>query len=342
MVGIILASHGGFAEGIFESGQMIFGEQKNVAHAILKPGEGPDDFHAKLEKAVDSLDDSDQVLFLIDLWGGTPFNQASTMVKEHEDKWAIVTGMNLPMVLEAYGTRLGGEESAHKIATHLVNVAKDGVKTLPESLAPKAAAPKADKKADDKSADKDKQEPTGTIAPGTVLGDGHIKYVFARIDGRLLHGQVATVWTPMFKPDRIIVVSDSVCKNKLRVQMIKNAAPAGTHAHVVPLKKMVEVSKDPRFGNTRALLLFETAEDADAAKKAGIDFKKLNVGTMSFKKGDVSLTKDISMNQEDVDAIKDLRDRGVTFDVRAVAADTPHDMDKLLEEAQTKLDQQKN
>ena len=31
MVGIILASHGGFAEGIFESGQMIFGEQKRCS-----------------------------------------------------------------------------------------------------------------------------------------------------------------------------------------------------------------------------------------------------------------------------------------------------------------------
>mgnify|MGYP000270177273 FL=1 len=30
MVGIILASHGKFAEGIFQSGSMIFGDQANV------------------------------------------------------------------------------------------------------------------------------------------------------------------------------------------------------------------------------------------------------------------------------------------------------------------------
>lgn len=68
MVGIILASHGQFAEGILQSGSMIFGEQENVKAVILKPSEGPDDLRAKLEEAVASFDNQDEVLFLVDLW----------------------------------------------------------------------------------------------------------------------------------------------------------------------------------------------------------------------------------------------------------------------------------
>ena len=41
MVGIILASHGKFAEGIFQSGSMIFGDQANVKACTLMPSEGP-------------------------------------------------------------------------------------------------------------------------------------------------------------------------------------------------------------------------------------------------------------------------------------------------------------
>ena len=48
MVGIILASHGSFADGIFQSGEMIFGQQENVAHVTLMPSEGPDDIRAKI------------------------------------------------------------------------------------------------------------------------------------------------------------------------------------------------------------------------------------------------------------------------------------------------------
>ena len=51
MVGIILASHGSFADGIFQSGEMIFGQQENVAHVTLMPSEGPDDIRAKMEEA---------------------------------------------------------------------------------------------------------------------------------------------------------------------------------------------------------------------------------------------------------------------------------------------------
>ena len=146
MVGIVLASHGGFADGIFQSAEMIFGKQENLAHVILKPDEGPDDIRAKMEKAVASFDDQDQVLFLIDLWGGTPFNQANNLVKEHEDTWAIVSGMNLPMVIEALGQRMASD-NAHDIAKAIVKLSgRDGIKTQPESLMPKEetkAAPAA-------------------------------------------------------------------------------------------------------------------------------------------------------------------------------------------------------
>ena len=103
MVGIILASHGEFAEGIFQSGSMIFGDQANVKPCILKPSEGPQDIRKKMEDAIASFDQQDEILFLVDLWGGTPFNQASAL-KDGHDNWAIVTGLNLPMLIETYAS----------------------------------------------------------------------------------------------------------------------------------------------------------------------------------------------------------------------------------------------
>ncbi|WP_414715189.1 PTS sugar transporter subunit IIA, partial [Staphylococcus aureus] len=76
-----------------------------------------------------------------DLWGGTPFNQSNTLFEEHKDKWAIVSGLNLPMLIEAYASRFS-MESAHEIAAHIIETAKDGVKVKPEELEP-AEAPKA-------------------------------------------------------------------------------------------------------------------------------------------------------------------------------------------------------
>lgn len=335
MVGIVLASHGAFADGIAESAQMLFGEQENFAHVILKPSEGPDDIRGKMEQAIASFDSQDEVLFIVDLWGGTPFNQANSLLEKHADKWAIVSGMNLPMVVQALTERMTNPDgSARDIATAVVEPAKDGIKTKPSDLMPKTeTAAKADEGA--------KSGAKKSIPEGTVLGDGHIKYVLARIDSRLLHGQVATGWIPAMKPDRVIVVSDSVAKDELRKSMIREAAPAGVKAHTVPLKKMVEIAKDPRFGDTHALLLFENPEDVLRAIKDGIDIKEVNVGSMSYKDGDVNANNVLSMNQKDVDTFRELEKLGVKFDVRKVPSDSKGNMDAILNKAQTLLDEKK-
>ena len=326
MVGIILASHGEFAEGILQSGAMIFGEQENVKAVTLMPSEGPDDVKAKMQAAIASFDNQDEVLFLVDLWGGTPFNQANTLFEEHKDKWAIVAGMNLPMVIEAYASRFS-MESAQEIAAHVLETAKEGVRVKPEELEP-ADAPKA--------AVADSQ-PKGALPEGTVVGDGKIKFVLARVDSRLLHGQVATAWTKSVQPNRIIVVSDAVAKDDLRKKLIEQAAPPGVKANVIPIDKLIEISKDPRFGNTKALLLFENPEDVLKVVEAGVDLQEINVGSMAHSVGKVVVSKVLSMGQEDVDTFEKLKEKGIKFDVRKVPNDSKANMDDILKKAKTEL-----
>ena len=55
----------------------------------------------------------------------------------------------------------------------------------------------------------------------------------ARIDDRLIHGQVATAWSKSTGVERIIVVSDMVAKDDLRKFLLKEAAPPGIHANVI-------------------------------------------------------------------------------------------------------------
>ncbi|MBC8923028.1 PTS sugar transporter subunit IIB, partial [Escherichia coli] len=92
------------------------------------------------------------------------------------------------------------------------------------------------------------EQPQAEIA---AVGDGKIEFVLTRVDSRLLHGQVATAWTKATHPTRIIVVSDAVAKDDLRKKLIEQAAPPGVKANVIPVQKMIEISKDPRFGNTK-------------------------------------------------------------------------------------------
>ena len=180
-------------------------------------------------------------------------------------------------------------------------------------------------------------EPKGKIPYGTVIGDGKIKYVLARVDTRLLHGQVATGWVKETKPNRIIVVSDTVSKDTLRKSMIEQVAPPGVKAHVVPVKKMAEVAKDTRFGNTKALLLFEKPSDALEAYNMGVKFDTLNVGSIAHANGKVFVTKVLSMDNEDISSLRKLMDLGVKMDVRKVPSDSPENIEHILEKAENEL-----
>lgn len=327
-IGIIIASHGEFAAGIHQSGQMIFGEQEKVQVVTFMPSEGPDDLYAKLNAAVDAFDADDEVLVLADLWSGSPFNQASRVAGERPDrKFAIITGLNLPMLIQAYTERLmDASAGVEKVAANIIKEAKDGIKVLPEELQPAEAAPAASAA----------QAPKGAIPPGTVIGDGKLKINLARIDTRLLHGQVATAWTPASKADRIIVASDTVAQDDLRKQLIKQAAPGNVKANVVPIKKLIEVSKDPRFGNTHALILFETPQEALEAIEGGVEIKELNVGSMAHSTGKTMVNNVLSMDKDDVATFERLRELGVKFDVRKVPNDSPKDLFDLINKADVK------
>ena len=317
MVGIIIASHGEFAAGIKQSGSMIFGEQEKVESVVFMPSEGPDDLQRKLQEAIAKVD-SEEILFLVDLWGGSPFNQANKLFEEAHEHRAIVAGLNLPMLIEAYASRFS-MNTAHEIAQAIAPTAIEGVKVRPEELQKK-----------EEVAEVQTVAPKGAIPEGTVLGDGKIKFVLARIDTRLLHGQVATNWTKATNPNRIIVVSDSVSKDDLRKKLIEQAAPPGVRAHVIPLDKLDQVYNDPRFGDTKALLLFENPQDALAVIEKGVEIPELNIGSMAHSVGKVQINNVLSVDQADVDTYKKLRDLGVKFDVRKVSGDSPSDLFKLI------------
>lgn len=104
MVGIILASHGELAQGILQSSKMIIGETENIAALSIMPSESPDQLRSKMEEVIKSFS-TDQVVFLVDIYSGSPFNQANLLLQGNEDKRAIVTGLNLPMLLEAIGNQ---------------------------------------------------------------------------------------------------------------------------------------------------------------------------------------------------------------------------------------------
>ena len=130
MFGIIVGTHGRFAEELVKSCEMICGEQSNVRAVTLVPGEGPDDVVAKYEAAIKELDCADGVLFLNDLFGGSPYNAACRLVISNE-AYGIVTGVNLPMLIEMCSAQMADDGSDIKaLMERAVEAGKNGTQTF--------------------------------------------------------------------------------------------------------------------------------------------------------------------------------------------------------------------
>lgn len=131
MINLIVASHGEFAKGIVQSVTMIAGPQKNVAVASLEPKMKSEDFYQLLSDKVASFPEDDDIIFLVDLKGGTPYNQTKKFIENHDNKWPLITGMNLPMLMDAiFGTMF--ENDAKKLTVKIMKSGVNGITLYPE------------------------------------------------------------------------------------------------------------------------------------------------------------------------------------------------------------------
>ena len=74
----------------------------------------------------------------------------------------------------------------------------------------------------------------------------------ARIDDRLIHGQVATAWSKMTGINRIIVVSDEVANDQLRKFLLKEAARQESNPMSSQWRKMLEVAHNALFDTQKS------------------------------------------------------------------------------------------
>lgn len=79
------------------------GKIKNVEAIDILATTDPDSLEQRLARSVKKLKDPDGVLILTDMFGGTPNNVSCALLEK--DKVEVVTGVNLPMMIEAATTR---------------------------------------------------------------------------------------------------------------------------------------------------------------------------------------------------------------------------------------------
>lgn len=312
-IGVIIATHGKAGTGLLETTEMLIGTQENVASIDFVTGENADSLVNKYQKKIQGeLSHCDHFLFLVDVWGGSPFN-AANRVAEGNANMDVVAGVNVPMLVEVFMAR-DDDPNLEELVSIALETGRFGVRAL------KFVSPEV----------KPKTPIATTQTSPTTNGTGHLVVGLARIDDRLIHGQVATRWTKESGVKRIVVVNDDVAKDQVRSTMLKSVAPLGVTAHVVSVDKMIRVWHNPEYADERMMLLFTNPTDVLTLLEAGVSMPSINIGGMAYREGKKMITSAVAVDEQDIRAFQAIDAMGIELDVRKVSNDNRQYMMDLL------------
>ena len=123
MIGVIIVGHGNFASELVSISENILGKQKYLEMASVKAGEGEYVLHNKLNELMSNMEIND-VMILSDIFGGSISNMCLYFAK-NKGHIAVVTGVNLPMVLKVLTYR--DRVSLNELISVACKGGKDGI-----------------------------------------------------------------------------------------------------------------------------------------------------------------------------------------------------------------------
>lgn len=154
--------------------------------------------------------------------------------------------------------------------------------------------------------------------------------VLARIDSRLVHGQVLEAWVPHVKADCIVVANNEVAGLSFQRMVMEAAVPSSIKLIIGTLEESVQILSSAELLKKRVLLLFSNSGDALKARHLGVSYAKLNLGNMHSSSGKDRYSCTIALDQEDIKNLQQIEGQGVSIMSQCVPADRERSWQKLL------------
>ena len=145
----------------------------------------------------------------------------------------------------------------------------------------------------------------------------------ARVDERLIHGQVAAMWTGLLGITRIVVVNDEAVRDEMLIAALKIARPAGIKLSILSR------NKDAYPGET-LFVITKNIADMKHLIDQGVEIRKVNLGNLAKREGTTELKRSVYVTEQDVVDIKALLDQGIAMTAQMVPTDSDRSVAEYL------------
>ena len=131
-----------------------------------------------------------------------------------------------------------------------------------------------------------------------------------RVDDRLIHGQVALVWTKELDTPGIVVANDNAANNEMVQMTLKMATPTGKKLLIRNVDDAIKVFNNPKGAKMRIFALTNNVQYALKIAKNVKDIEGINVANVGrfTKDADnaIQLSSTLMMTPEELEALKEL------------------------------------
>ena len=151
-----------------------------------------------------------------------------------------------------------------------------------------------------------------------------------RIDHRLLHGQVAFSWTKFLESDCILIASDNLMKDELKMSAMRMAKPTGVKLVMKSIEDSIKALNSGVTDKYKLFIVVESIQDAYRFATETNVIKSVNLGGTKAKENTRNISKAINVTEEETTLLKELVDKGIEVEIRMVPNDAKVHAENVL------------
>lgn len=151
-----------------------------------------------------------------------------------------------------------------------------------------------------------------------------------RVDHRLIHGQVGFTWTKFLQANCILIASDALMNDSLKMTAMKMATPSGVKLVMKSIEDSVTALNSGVTDKYRLLILSESVEDVAKLASQVPSIKAINLGGMKDGADRKQVSKSVHVSPSDIELIQQLSATGVELTVQMVPDEQAVNINKLI------------
>lgn len=157
--------------------------------------------------------------------------------------------------------------------------------------------------------------------------------VLARVDDRLIHGEVVMSWIPTTRANRLIIVDDVLADDPFGSRVVKLLVPPDKKCFIYTVEQAADKLMREGAPKERIMVLAKTPLTFYRLVCAGVPIREVNLGGTGIDETRKPFFKNISLSREEVEAVEKLLEGGCKVYYQLVPEQKAYDVENAVKEA---------